>query len=147
MEKHVEMELSKITENIYIGTNMCCNVHFKKLIDYGFDADIDLEEERKEHPEKIKIYLWLPTKDKTASTLDQLKAGVALIDKMVENNKIIYVHCMNGHGRAPTLVAAYFIYKDKMEIKDAIEFIRDKRPEIHLENEQKERLEEYHRNY
>ena len=143
MEKHVDMELSKITENIYVGTNMCCNMHFQKLNDFGFDIDIDLEEERQEHPEKVKIYLWLPTTDKTAPTLKQLKAGVALIDQAVNNNEKVYVHCMNGHGRAPTLVAAYFIYHHKMMVNEAIDLVKQKRPEIHLEPAQIDMLEDY----
>jgi protein-tyrosine phosphatase len=118
-------------------------MHFKKLLDLGFDADVDLELERQEKPEDVKIYLWLPVKDQTAPTLDQLKAGVALIDQMVKDGKKIYVHCMNGHGRAPTLVAAYFISKNKMNVDQAVDIIRKKRPEIHLEEVQKERLMEY----
>ena len=56
--------------------------------------------------------------------------------------KKVYVHCQNGHGRAPTLVAAYFIKQGK-QVEDAVNLIKDKRPAIHLEEVQKQALEEF----
>jgi hypothetical protein len=42
--KHVPFEYTKITKNIFIGSNQCCQVHFKKsLLDKGIKADISLE--------------------------------------------------------------------------------------------------------
>lgn len=81
---------------------MCCALHSQTLIKLGFDADIDLEENRAEEPPRVKIYLWLPTPDSQAPTLSQLKAGVSLITAQVQANSKIYLHCKNGHGRAPT---------------------------------------------
>ena len=42
----------------------------------------------------------------------------------------MYVHCKAGHGRSPTLVAAYLVLKG-MSAKDAIATVRRKRPGIH----------------
>ncbi|MEK6853994.1 MAG: dual specificity protein phosphatase, partial [Nanoarchaeota archaeon] len=42
----------------------------------------------------------------------------------------VYVHCKAGHGRSPTLVAAYFILKGK-SVKEALVSVRRKRPGIH----------------
>lgn len=54
---HRAADYNQITENIWIGTNMCCTVHNQQLIKLGFDADIDLEDTRAEEPPHTKIYL------------------------------------------------------------------------------------------
>ena len=51
----------------------------------------------------------------------------------------VYVHCKNGHGRAPTLVAAYLTRKGKPPA-EAEAFIKSKRPSIHLEEAQRAAL-------
>ena len=49
------------------------------------------------------------------------------------------MHCKYGHGRAPTLVAGYFIKKGKTT-EEATDFIKAKRPSVHFEDIQKEAL-------
>lgn len=143
MKKHVNMNYNQITKNIYIGTNNCCQTHFEKeLLDRGITVNLSLEKERLDAPFGVKYFLWLPTKDKAAPTQDTLKLGVAVITKCIELKKVLYIHCMNGHGRAPTLVAAYFISLGD-SVDDAIEKIRQKRPEIHLEDVQYEALKNF----
>jgi len=136
-------EYNEITKNIFIGTNQCCATHFEQeLIDEGVTADISLEGEKIDNPEGVDYFIWLPTADHEAPTMDQLEIGVQNIKKFIEMDVKIYVHCKNGHGRAPTLVAAYFISQGK-DVATAIEEIRKKRPPIHLEDSQVARLEEY----
>lgn len=137
--KH-NLEFSKISDQIYLGSNMCCGHHFSKLEDLGIAADIDLEEEKSERPRDLQIYLWLPVKDHTAPTQTQLATGAAAIDKVVEAGKKVYVHCRSGHGRAPTMVAAYFILTGKKPA-EAFKIVKEKRPEVHLEEVQFQALE------
>jgi len=49
------------------------------------------------------------------------------------------VHCQHGHGRAPTLVAAYLISKGN-SVEEAISLIASKRSTIHINDKQKEAL-------
>ena len=133
MVKHGKLtfEYSKITEYIYIGTNQCCQTHFnKKLLSKGIKADISLEKERLDAPFGVDYYLWLPVKDHTAPTQKQLMIGVNFIENLIKNKIKVYIHCQRGHGRAPTLVAAYLISKGKIA-EQAVEFIKKKRPVIH----------------
>lgn len=141
-----QLEYNHITDGIYVGTNQCCQTHFdKKLKQEGIEADISLEEERVDAPFGVEFYAWIPIKNHAAPTHDQLDFGVATIEKLVNMKKKIYVHCQNGHGRAPTMVAAYLIKKGK-SVDEAIEFIKTKRSSIHLEEEQKEALSEFSKN-
>lgn len=138
-------EYSKITEYIYIGTNQCCILHFKEsLIKKGIMADISLEKEKLDHPFGVDYYLWLPTKDHKAPTFKQLSLGANFIAHLVKNKIKVYVHCKNGHGRSPTLIAAYFILKGK-NTEDAIKFIKKNRPSIHLNKIQIKALKNFER--
>lgn len=146
MSDHPQFDLSQITENIFLGTNLCCieKTHIQILLDIGVTAEINLERERTDKAPDVPVYLWLPVEDKTAPSPDQLTAGVSLIDQMTKIGKKVYVHCQYGHGRSPTLVAAYLISQGKT-VMQAIDTIKAARPEIHIEEAQMKALEEYYR--
>lgn len=139
---------SRITEQIYIGSDLCkgptCPVHTEEFKRLGICGEINLEIEHPEMPPKsIDAYLWLPVEDKKAPTMDQLTIGTAAVKQMVDLGNTVYVHCKNGHGRSPTLVAAYLVRYEGKEPGEAIEFIKSKRPEVHLEEEQMKALEAF----
>ncbi len=139
MIKHpakIPFEYNKITEYIYIGSNACCQTHFsEKLLKKGISADISLEENRIEQPWGVKYFLWLPTLNHRPPSFKQLATGVSFLKGLVENKIKTYVHCQRGHGRAPTLVAAYLI-STGMTATKAINYIKKKRPVIHLDKRQ-----------
>lgn len=138
-----ELEYSEITDGIYIGTNQCCQTHFDdKLKKEGITADISLEDERLDAPFGVDFYVWIPVKNHAAPRPDQLEFGVSVIEKLIAMGKKVYVHCKNGHGRAPTLVAAYLIKKGKNP-EEAETFIKTKRPQMHLEEAQRQALREF----
>lgn len=134
MENHDEaqFEYSQITSQIYIGTNFCCPTHFdENLAGLGITADLSLEEEAQDAPYGVRYFLWLPVKDDDAPSVTQFRLGVDFIDCLVKSGEKIYVHCTKGHGRGPTMVAAYFI-SIGMEVDEAVEKIKASRPEVHL---------------
>ncbi len=131
-----KFEYSKITTYIYIGTNVCCRGHFdKELIKKGIRADLSLEEIRLDQPFGVDYYLWLPTKDHTISKFKQLLVGVTFLKELEKQKVKCYIHCQNGHGRAPSFVAAYLISKG-MDVHEALTFIKNKRPTIHPNKKQ-----------
>ncbi len=151
-DEQLQLEYSKITDLIYIGNSLCCTVHFEqKLINEGIRADISLDEEHLDSPWGAEFFLWLPVKDKTAPTQEQLKVGVAILTELVDSHIPTIVHCHSGHGRAPTLVAAYLIKQGSTPIgsgstvKEAVLQIKQARPAIHLEGEQMAALENFYR--
>jgi len=140
--KEVPFEYDRITDNIYIGSNQCCRVHFEKsLLKKGIKADISLEKKRIDAPFGVDYFLWLPVTDSTAPSQKQLLIGAEIIKNFVDNNVKVYVHCMRGHGRAPTLVAAYFILKG-LKTDKAIKKIRAKR-QIHMRTPQIKALRKF----
>ena len=145
MKDHIIFDYNKITPSIYLGTNACCEWHFsRELLKNGVSADISLEGERIDYPKGAAYYVWLPTRDHQAPTLKQLKMGIACIDVLIKEKVKIYIHCKNGHGRAPTLLAGYFI-SEGMGVDEAIRFIKKYRKEIHIEPPQKKLLMRYDR--
>jgi len=138
-----ELEYNEIVDGIYIGTNQCCQTHFdERLKKEGITADISLEEDRLDAPFGVDFYTWIPVKDHEVPKRDQLEFGVSILEKLVEMGKKVYVHCKNGHGRAPTLVASYLIRKGK-NAEEAEAFIKSKRPSMHLDDIQREALQEF----
>ena len=143
MDDHLKFDYNKITDEIYLGTNYCCKVHFdSELLKMGVVADISLEAENVDNPYGIKYFLWLPTIDHTAPTMNALVIGCQMIYFLVSRKIKVYIHCKNGHGRAPTLVAAYYI-STGMSVKKAIREIAKERHEIHIEPVQKAMLERF----
>ncbi|MBI2672067.1 dual specificity protein phosphatase family protein [Candidatus Woesearchaeota archaeon] len=140
------LEYSQINSFIFIGTNMCCQFHFdKSLLKKGIRADISMEEKKIDTPFGVYYYLWLPVNNHKAPTQKQLNLGVNVLDFFVKNKIKCYVHCKNGHGRAPTLVSAYLIATGK-NVKEAVEFIKKKRNSIHLDRVQINSLKKFEEN-
>ncbi len=138
-----QLEYDHIADGIYIGTNQCCQTHFDETLKTeGITADISLEEDRLDAPFGVEFYVWIPVKNHTAPTPDQLEFGVSVLQKLVAMKKKVYVHCKNGHGRAPTLVATYLVKNGKSP-KEAELFIKTKRSSIHLEKVQREALQDF----
>lgn len=139
-----ELEYNYITDGIYVGTNQCCQAHFDEnlLHKEGVTTDISLEEGRLDQPFGVEWYVWLPVKDHTPPSPAQLAFGVKAFQEIVALGKKVYVHCKNGHGRAPTLVAAYLIQKG-MTPEAAEEFLQSKRPTVHINESQREALQKF----
>lgn len=148
METHSQnkLEFNHIAGSIYIGTNQCCQMHFDKVLGAeGITYDISLEKDQIDSPFGVVSYIWIPIEDHHAPTKEQFEFGVSVLEKIVAMGKKVYVHCKNGHGRAPTLVAAYLIKQGKT-VDEAIALIKERRPPIHLEDIQKKALEEFIKN-
>ncbi|MDP3956261.1 MAG: dual specificity protein phosphatase family protein [bacterium] len=140
------LEYNYITDGIYIGTNQCCVMGLAEVLKKeNITADISLEEDRLDAPFGVDMYVWIPIIDKMAPTQDQLSFGAESIEKLVSQNRKVYVHCKNGHGRAPTLVSAYLIRKG-YKPAEAVDFVVSKRPSVHLYKTQEEALKKYYEN-
>lgn len=144
MQEHKQTDYNKITDEIWLGSNFCCQVHFDEgLKNLGIEVDISLEKERIDAPYGLDFFIWLPIEDTFPPKPEQLNYGVNSIEKFIEMDKKIFIHCMNGHGRSTTLIAAYLIKSKGLSVQEAIDFIKEKRPEIHLNEKQVAALEDY----
>jgi atypical dual specificity phosphatase len=76
----------------------------------------------------IEDYIGLPE-------LSQIQTGVSFIKKHRDQNQTVYVHCKAGRYRSAFFVACYLINTRKMKPKEAIEFIKELRPNVILHRE------------
>ncbi|XP_054609217.1 dual specificity protein phosphatase 3 isoform X1 [Dunckerocampus dactyliophorus] len=54
--------------------------------------------------------------------------GADFIDKALAHNKgKVYVHCREGYSRSPTMVVAYLMLRHKMDARQAVATVRQKR--------------------
>ena|SRR5258708_5753992 len=144
---HKSFDYDQIDEYVFIGTNMCCQYGFdKELLGKNVRADISLEETKVDAPTGVGYFLWLSTKDHEAPSPEQLALGVLTLDFLIKKKVRIFIHCTKGHGRAPTLYAAYLVSKG-MKVDEALAQIKTKRPAIHLEGSQHEALVEFAKHY
>ena len=134
---HKSMEFSQIEAQVFIGTNACCTHHFKQgLLNSGVTCDISLEGETIDQPYGVDCFLWLPTVDHAAPSLHNVLTGAAALQEMLREGRKVYIHCQNGHGRAPTFYAAYLILKRGFDFEQAWNIIKTSRPEAHLDADQ-----------
>jgi len=139
-----ELNYDKIDDGIYIGNNMCCTTHFdERLKGEGITADMSLEENKVDAPLGANYYVWIPVVDHAPPAEHQVEFGVAVLEKWVAMGCKVYVHCKNGHGRAPTMVAAYFMKSRGLDALKAEEFVKSKRPSAHLEDAQRQALKNF----
>jgi dual specificity MAP kinase phosphatase len=81
-------------------------------------------------------YLHLPTVDNHAPTLEQLHRGIQFINDELARCGQVYIHCWEGVGRGPTMLAAYFVStgikpsEAWAKIKAVRPFIRPTAPQI-----------------
>ena len=140
---HPKLDFNQITKYIYVGTNMCCIGHFeKKLLAKRILADLSLEDSRCDMPLGVKHYLWIPTKNHYAPRIDAMINGIRFLKTMEEYKIKTYVHCRNGHTRAPTMVIAYLMSKG-MTLKNALRLVKAKRSVIHPRKRQLDALKKF----
>ncbi len=147
-----EFDYSEITGELFIGSDFCkagvCLLHTEEFKALGVSVELNLSNEENELPPKdVETYLWLPVVDGYAPTPSQLDIGTSAIDGAISNGKKVYVHCKNGHGRSPSMVAAYLVRFKDYTVEAAIKLIKQKRPETHIENRQKEALAAYEKKW
>ncbi|KKQ42687.1 MAG: Dual specificity protein phosphatase [Microgenomates group bacterium GW2011_GWC1_37_8] len=144
-------DYSKITDQIFIGSDLCkagvCLIHGEEFKKLDVSVEINLSAENNELPPKdLEAYLWIPVIDGYAPTQFQLDLGTCAMNDALKVGKKVYIHCKNGHARSPSLVVAYLVRFEKMNLEQAESLMKEKRPEIHIEESQRKALEEFVRN-
>lgn len=135
----------QITSNLVVG-GFIDSDDWRLLVEQGVSVVVSLQAER--HDENAfgdlqpDGYLRLPTTDFSPPTLSQLRMGAAFIDEAVRAGKTVLIHCHAGVGRSALQCASYLVYAG-MNIDEAWELLRSKRPIVYLNERQRARLEHF----
>ena len=139
--EHIEnndFNYNQITDLIYIGNNQCCVLILNELLKKeNIYADLSLEEESLDMPYGVGAYLWIPIDDHHVPDQIHFDITYNFIESLIIQNKKVYVHCKNGHGRAPSIVINYLMKKNSLSFEQAFKVVKSKRPVMHLSPEQK----------
>ena len=73
--------------------------------------------------------LHIPTVDFTPPSLEDVRAGVAFIQRQIASGRKVYVHCKAGRGRSATIVICYLIRKG-LTPEEAQKLLLEKRPHV-----------------
>ncbi len=133
-----------ITPSILLGGQPARKV-WATLIRRGITGVINLRQEYDYQAEVGGLalrYLYLPTVDNTAPSQAHIRMGVQFLEEELAKGGKVYVHCWEGLGRSPTLVAAYLV-KTGLTPDEAWKMIRRVRPFIRPTSAQQERLVEF----
>ena len=133
---------SEITPQIYVGGQY--NDKGKAWLEaHNIHACVNMriEVDDAERGLDLKNYLYLPTIDDEAPTMEHLYEGIEFCQRIVGEGGTVYIHCKGGIGRAPTMAVAYFM-STGMSLDEALTFIRKKRPFIKVMPPQMARLRE-----
>lgn len=133
-----------ITPDILLGGQPARTV-WATLMRRGITGVINLRLEHDYHAHLTGLslrYLYLPTVDNTALSAEHLRLGVAFIREELGKGGKVYVHCWEGLGRSPTLVAAYLV-STGLTTEEAWAMIRRVRPFIRPTRGQRDGLTAY----
>lgn len=69
------------------------------------------------------------------ASLEQIEKSINFINKHKNLNQCVYVHCKAGRYRSALIVACYLINSKQMKPEEAIERLKNLRPNVILEKE------------
>lgn len=135
-----------IDEQFVLGGAMMFD-DLDRLQGLGVDAVLNLCAERSDDRHRLAeagiAYLWLPVIDVFPPTFEQIMQGIGWIERQLRDNRTIYIHCAVGVGRSATLMACWLLYAKRMNVSQALRFLKTRRPQVGLTRLQVRRLEEF----
>ncbi len=135
--------LSQVTPQLHVG-GQYRRRGWPRLAARGITAVVNLRVEFDDNDAGIAPphYLYLPTIDDDAPTLEQLREGVVFMKEEIARGGGVYVHCGAGVGRAPMMAAAYLV-STGLTPDQAWASIRAVRPFIRLKPVQVAQVERF----
>lgn len=137
------LQYCQVTPQLFVGSQF--NALGKLLLEsQGVNACVNMRLERDDAAYGLAMakYLYLPTLDDDAPSLEHLDQGVTFIREILAGGGKVYIHCGAGVGRAPTMAAAYLMAEGH-SLEEALALIRRARPFITITEPQLTQLKQY----
>lgn len=78
--------------------------------------------------------LELPVPDFGTTGLAAIEKGIDYIHQELSAGRSVYVHCKAGRGRSYMLVVCYLVKYGNLSLKQAMELVKARRPQVNLES-------------
>ena len=123
----MENDIDQITETIFLG-NIDAAFNKKKLKNLGIKKVLTVMAAFGNH------YSSNEFKHKSIEIDDDFRTNIICHFKecflFIDGKEKVFVHCAAGMSRSPTVVIAYIMWKKKLSLNEAINFVKEKRPLI-----------------
>jgi protein-tyrosine phosphatase len=136
---------SEIMPQLFLGGQYSLR-RLNKMHKMGITAVVNMRTTAIHKKDLALKILNLPTEDKCAPSIAQLKKGVEFMDEEIKKGGKVYVHCKWGEGRGPTMAIAYLIYTG-LTYSDAYILVKKVRTFINPTMPQKEVLQRFEQLY
>ena len=127
----------RITDLVWLGSRITTFDDYRRLRAEGIRACVDMKQEGAD-PWGFEAFLWLPTRDHDAPTQAHLRIGLAFLRECEALGMPVFVACLAGVGRSPTLVLAHLLtgrFKEE-GLEAALAFLTARRPIVRPNPEQ-----------
>ncbi|GIX07410.1 MAG: phosphatase [Candidatus Poribacteria bacterium] len=133
------LRVSRVEKGLYLGGKLT-PARTRYLEERGVQAVISLQSEALDPMGPFRAHLWLPSFDGRPPVAEQLLLGAEFIRQQLDAGHGVYVHCHAGVGRAPTLVAVYYLLRG-LSPQESVQRVREARPFVRMNRYQLEAIE------
>ena len=122
--------LTEITPKLFLGNKSSPSVFLKK---YPCSGILSLCKTKclNDVVKGCAHYKFIDIKDEpTENILDHFDELFQYIDKVLDQNLKVLIHCKGGFSRSATVVIAYLMHSQNLSLKTAHDIVKEKRPII-----------------
>ncbi len=128
----------QLSDNVWAGEypgaleDKAAQMKIEKMINFGITAFIDLTEEGELKPYQHLLpdgvcYNRFPIRDVSVPVSSEFVNEVLkTMNSMLDNGKVIYLHCWGRTGRTGTIGACFLMQKENISAEGAIELMRER---------------------
>lgn len=74
---------------------------------------------------------------------EEIQEGVEYLAQKIQEGHLVYVHCKAGRGRSATIVICYLMQYEGLTFEEAYRFVKEQRPHINLNDQQRQAILDY----
>ncbi len=115
---------------------ICLIISLVEDWEYTYYSNMTVEDVYKIAEKNNIVILRFPTKDGHAPDEETLLRICEIISNNVKECRRVYVHCVGGLGRTPTVLAAYLVYSRGISAEDALREVMRVNPDMSITEEQ-----------
>lgn len=124
--------MKKIRDNLYLGDNTEAN-NLDLLKNYGITTilSVTFDNIKPYHPQQIKR-IQVAIEDNGDNNI-LLELAVNILDVLLDNEEVVFVHCAAGLSRSPFVIAKTLSIREDRDLRDCCDELCKIQPGVNLE--------------